>query len=588
MVESERDDGHGMTKCGDRAFSVRWLERSRKVPLKRTIVILALVLLSACVSRTAQTPAPEAALDRRQVGDESALSERMAAEFARQAEDEPGRLRHLAKAAEASDDPSIAESALHAALTAADTAMAEAMLARLVKLAPDSAEPRAWAIALALHKGKSEEAWALTQSPAKPAIENRQLGRALAAVPVRERVLPYIERTIEASTDLTTALRWCAFVRRLGESDLALILVSRLIERFPRESAGWAWRAQLKREQKDADGAAADFAAALQLDPESRFLRLSLAQLEDEAGHSAAAARRVAAIQPADDLVVQAQVAYAARSEDPADLSAAYVALKALPEPRPALRLKLLGTVAELLGKREEAIAWLRSVADGPEQAEAWLRAAVLLNESEKYTEALELLHSLRGKGGSGRSELVSSYLIEGHILTQTESTEAARDLYSAGISLLPDEAQLFYARALEQANLGDTAAAEADLRQVLSLEPDNADAMNALGYTLADQTDRLQEALELVEKALKLKPDDGAILDSMGWVRFRMGQAAEAVGFLRAAHAKQQDVEIAAHLGEALWASNQRDEARKIWADARKRNPENPVLQDTLRRHGL
>jgi tetratricopeptide (TPR) repeat protein len=439
-----------------------------------------------------------------------------------------------------------------------------------------------------LHKGKSEEAWALTQSPAKPAIENRQLGRALAAVPVRERVLPYIERTIEASTDLATALRWCAFVRRLGESDLALILVSRLIERFPRESAGWAWRAQLKREQKDAEGAAADFAAALQLDPESRFLRLSLAQLEDEAGHSAAAARRVAAIQPADDLVVQAQVAYAARSEDPADLRAAYVALNALPEPRPALRLKLLGTVAELLGKREEAIAWLRSVADGSEQAEAWLRAAVLLNESGKYPEALELLRSLRGKGTSGRSELVSSYLIEGNILTMTASSEAARDLYSAGISLLPDEGRLFYARALEHANLGDTAAAEADLRQVLSLEPDNADAMNALGYTLADQTDRLQEALELVETALKLKPDDGAILDSMGWVRFRMGQAAEAVGFLRAAHAKQQDVEIAAHLGEALWASNQRDEARKIWADAHKRNPENPVLRDTLRRHGL
>lgn len=557
--------------------------------MKRLILTIALSVLSACASKTTLAPEPARSAASPLSGDEAVLGERIAAEFARQENDEPGRLQHLARAAETSAEPAVAKSALQAAMAAADTKMADAMLERFIRLAPDSAEPRAWAIALALHKGESEEAWVLFQSSRKPAIENRDLGQALAAVPVRERVLPFIERTIKASADLSTALRWCAFVRRLGESDLALILVSGLIERFPNESAGLAWRAQLKREQKDTEGAMEDFAAALQLDKESRFLRLSLAQLEDEAGHSAAAARRVALIQPTDDLVVQAQVAYAARSDDPADLLAAYAALNALPEPRPGLRLKLLGTVAELLGKREEAIAWLRSVADGTDQAEAWLRAAVLLNESGKPQEALNLLRSLRSKGASGRAELVSSYLIEGHILaSSSESTEAARDLYSAGISLLPDEAQLFYARALEHANLGNTAAAESDLRQVLSMEPDNADAMNALGYTLADQTERLEEALELVEKALKLKPGDGAILDSMGWVRFRMGQAEEAVGFLRAAHAKQQDVEISAHLGEALWSSGQRDEARKIWTEARKRSPDNPVLRDTLKRHGL
>jgi tetratricopeptide (TPR) repeat protein len=588
MIESKRDDGHGMTKCGGRAFSVRWLERSRNVTLKRFLLVLIFAVLSACAGKTARAPGPASISTEVLGGDESALGERMAAEFARQAEDEPGRLRHLVKAAETSDDPAIAKSALRAALSASENAAAEAMLQRFRQLDQESAEPRAWAIALALHMGNSEEAWTLSQSPAQPVIENRQLGEALAAVPVRERVLPFIERTIESMTDLTTALRWCAFVRRLGESDLALILVSALVDRFPGESAALAWRAQLKRDQKDDAGAMVDFTAALQLDPESRFLRLSLAQLEDAAGHSAAAARRVAAIRPADDLVVQAQVAYAARSEEVADLKAAYAALQALPKPQPALRLKLLGTVAELLGDRDAAIAWLREVPDGSEQAEAWLRAAVLLNEAGKEQDALQLLRALRSKGGNGRTELVSSYLIEGHILATTQSSAEARDLYSAGISLMSDEPQLYYARGLEHANLDDTAAAETDLRQVLALDPDNADAMNALGYTLADQTDRLAEALELVEKALKLKPDDGAILDSMGWVRFRMGQPAEAVGFLRAAHARQQDVEIAAHLGEALWASDQREEARKVWEAARKLNPKNAVLRDTLRRHGL
>ena len=550
---------------------------------------LSLLVLSACVGNLPQRSSERDALAERSLqGEDLVLGERLAAEFARQGEDPKATLAHLVKTAELSDDPAHAKSALRAALLASDTRLAHAMLARLGKLATDSAEPRAWAVALALHMGQSEQAWALARADQLPALENRQLGEALAAVPVRERVLPFIERMIEATDDLTTALRWCAFVRRLNEADLALILVSRLVERFPAESAAIAWRAQLKRELKDDSGALVDFTAALKLDPQSRFLRLSLAQLEDAVGQSGVAARRVAGIAPADDLLVQAQVAFAARSDSVEDLKAAYRALLALPEPRPASRLKLMGTVAELLGDRDAAVTWLRQVPDGPAQAEARLRAAVLLNESGQSESALVLLREVRSKGGAVREELVSSYLIEGHILTSTVAGVAARDLYTAAISLLPDDPQLLYARALEYANLGETAAGEADFRRVLALEPDNADALNALGYTLADQTDRLSEALALIEKALVLKPDDAAILDSMGWVRFRMGNAAEAVGFLRAAHAKQPDVEIAAHLGEALWASDQRQEAHRIWNDARKRDPSNSMLRETLRRHGL
>ncbi|MDZ4811604.1 MAG: hypothetical protein SGI99_03175 [Pseudomonadota bacterium] len=553
------------------------------------VLALSLLVLTACAGNAPQQASERGTLSGRSLqGEDLVLSERLAAEFSRQGEDSQATLAHLVKTAELSDDPAYSKAALRAALLASDNRLAQAMLARLGKLAPNSAEPRAWAVALALHMGQSEQAWALSGADQKPVLENRQLGEALAAVPVRERVLPFIERKIEATDDLTTALRWCAFVRRLNESDLALILVSRLVERYPTESAAVAWRAQLKRELKDDAGAMVDFTAALKLDPQSRFLRLSLAQLEDAAGQSAVAARRVAGIQPADDLVVQAQVAFAARSDNPEDLKAAYRGLLALPAPRTALRLKMMGTVAELLGERDAAVTWLRQVPDGPGQAEAWLRAAVLLNESGQSEPALMLLREVRSKGGALREELVSSYMIEGHILTTTAEGVAARDLYTAAISLLPDDPQLLYARALEYANLGETAAGEADFRRVLALEPDNADALNALGYTLADQTDRLNEALVLIEKALVLKPDDGAILDSMGWVRFRMGKAAEAVGFLRAAHAKQPDVEIAAHLGEALWASDQRQEARRIWNDAVKRDPNNSMLQKTLRRHGL
>jgi len=557
--------------------------------LYRGIALLVILGLTAC----AGVPGQEARLHpdgeaRALTSADLVLSERIAAEFALQQGDADAHLLHLVKAAEASDQPAPAKAALRAALAASNLPLAEAMLVRFQRFAPDSTEPRAWAVALALHAGRSAEAWSLASPEAGGKIENRSLGEALAAVPVRERVLPFIERTIQTSEDLSTALRWCSFVHRLNESDLALILVSGLVDRFPERGSALAWRAQLKRDMKDNEGALADFRAALALDPDSRFLRLSIAQLEDAAGDSAAAARRVAEIQPPDDLVVQAQVAYAARSQDAALLRGAYAALQSLPEPRPALRLQMLGTVAERLGQPAEAIAWLKSVPSGPEQAESWLRASVLMDQQGEADAALAQLRQVRSLAGIDREALVSSYLIEGNLLSRSGQPQAARALYGAALTQLPDEPQLLYARALEQAELDDIAAAEADLRRVLAIDPEHADAMNALGYTLADKTDRLSEALALIQAALKLRPDDGAMLDSLGWVTFRMGKPGQAVEFLRAAHAQLQDVEIAAHLGEALWASDQREEARKIWREARLLEPQNPVLLDTLRRHGL
>ncbi|MBK8285173.1 MAG: tetratricopeptide repeat protein [Ahniella sp.] len=129
---------------------------------------------------------------------------------------------------------------------------------------------------------------------------------------------------------------------------------------------------------------------------------------------------------------------------------------------------------------------------------------------------------------------------------------------------------------------------AEGDLRRLLEIDPDNADALNALGYTLADNTRRYDEALVLIERAMRLKPDDAAILDSMGWVKFRLGELDEAVTLLRAAYAKQAEAEIAAHLGEALWRKGEREEATLIWREALNRQPDDAALRDTLRRHGL
>src|SRR4029078_5016899 len=162
---------------------------------------------------------------------------------------------------------------------------------------------------------------------------------------------------------------------------------------------------------------------------------------------------------------------------------------------------------------------------------------------------------------------------------------DAAIDAYRRGLEALPDQRKLLYARALLHEQMDQLEAAEKDLRRVVELDPEDADALNALGYTLADRTDRYDEALGFIEQALKKKPDEPAIVDSFGWVQFRMGRRDEAVKQLSHSFELKPDPEIAAHLGEALWASGRKDEARKVWAEGRKLDPDNVLLAETIER---
>jgi len=125
----------------------------------------------------------------------------------------------------------------------------------------------------------------------------------------------------------------------------------------------------------------------------------------------------------------------------------------------------------------------------------------------------------------------------------------------------------------------------EVNLRKLIKLKPDHAQAYNALGYTLADRTDRLGEAKQYIEKALALAPDDPFVLDSMGWVYFRMGNQKDGLDYLERAYRQRPDPEIAAHLGEVLWAKGRQTDAEKVWREANKEHPENELLRETMQR---
>jgi Flp pilus assembly protein TadD len=143
----------------------------------------------------------------------------------------------------------------------------------------------------------------------------------------------------------------------------------------------------------------------------------------------------------------------------------------------------------------------------------------------------------------------------------------------------------LIYEQAMMAEKLGRLDEMERLLRRVIQLKPDHQHAYNALGYSLADRGLRLDEARSLIQKALDLSPGDPFITDSLAWVKFRQGQHQEALALLTQAYTARPDTEIAAHLGEVLWTLGRQEEAKRVWSEGRKRDAENEVLLETLKR---
>jgi Flp pilus assembly protein TadD len=157
--------------------------------------------------------------------------------------------------------------------------------------------------------------------------------------------------------------------------------------------------------------------------------------------------------------------------------------------------------------------------------------------------------------------------------------------MLNAAILTVPGDKDLLYARALIAEKLNQLDVAERDLREILKKDPKNVNALNALGYTLTDRTTRYDEAHELLQQAMELKPDDAFIMDSMGWLQYRRGNTAEALKYLRRALEIRNDAEIAAHLGEVLWVVGDRHEAESVWDRALRETPDNEALNGVIKK---
>jgi tetratricopeptide (TPR) repeat protein len=238
---------------------------------------------------------------------------------------------------------------------------------------------------------------------------------------------------------------------------------------------------------------------------------------------------------------------------------------------------------AEALEKISRAIELYAQVESGDKAVVAGIRRAELMAGAGDVEGARRELADLRLQ--SNQVIMEESWLAEARILRETGDGKSALEALDKALEQLPGSTSIRYSHALLAAELGWVDVAEADLRIIISEQPENAAALNALGYTLADQTERYEEAEALIRQAFILRPDDASIVDSMGWISYRLGRLDAAEKFLRQAWALNKNPEIAAHLGEVLWINGQQEAARSVWREGMEVGSENPVLQETLQR---
>jgi tetratricopeptide (TPR) repeat protein len=520
-----------------------------------------------------------------------ALTATLAGEFALRAGklDEAARW-YLQAARAARGDAVLAEQATRIALLAKDDASAAAAL-RLWRARAESSSAMRGATAMlalrrknealarrelqALLRGEDKDGWrdaliALDAGSGDPALAGRLLGVLIDDIPGK----------------MDAWLAFGEFAQQLQRNDLAERIVARVIAKFPDEPASALLHAsQLRTAGKDEE-ARKVLERLVAMPDASPELGYAVAAEFSALGDHARAAD-VVAKGPRNDRNYILRASYLAQADDKAGVARVYDELKAdSAAPDPQRRL-LLGQIAEFIERHDDALAWYASVPGGQQRWQAKLRSATVLHKLKRAEEGFARLRELQSDAAAEDETRRDAYLLEAELHKEDGALDAELDSYARGLAAFPDDVQLLYARALMWERRDDIPRAEADFRSILAIDADDVNALNALGYTLADRTDRYKEALELIARAIAAQPDSAAIIDSYGWVLYRLGRNEEALTELRRAFTKQKDAEIAAHVAEVLWVLGRRDEAMHYFEEARRLDPESRSLQRALEKTG-
>ena len=553
------------------------------MPALIRITVATLLLVAAAVPVFA-APAPAKPAD--------ALTPVMAGEFALQAGQLPEASRWYLQAAQADDDAGLAERATRIALLANDDARAAKALKLWRQRAPQSLAMRAAEAALALRKNDVS-------------IARRELGALLRdkddlgwryALTVlgsggRDPALSaqLLDGFVDADAIPAKLPAWLAFgglAQSLEQPALAERIVAEAVRRFPAEPRVALLHAAQLRQADNKDEARKVLAGLTDAAVLTPQLRLAIAAEYDALGDPKQAAATLAR-GTQDNQTYGLRASLLAKAEDSLTLTLLYDELrKDAGNPDPERRM-LVGQIAQFLKRPQEALEWYRGVPEGPQRTEARLRTANVLFELDRKNEAFSAVRALQGDASADDDARRGAYLLEAELKQKEEDAAGEIDVLARGLAAYPDDNALLYARGLAWERRDRIDRAEADLRRILVTDPGNVAALNALGYTLADRTTRYQEALELIDRARAAEPDEAAIIDSYGWVLYRLGRNADALVELRRAFTLQKDAEIAAHIAEVLWVSGKQEEARKYFEESRKLDPENRSLLRALEKTG-
>ncbi len=558
------------------------------------LIRISSVLLLSLLAVPPLLAAPAAPAAKANAAEPASLTPVMAGEFALQAGKLAEAARWYLEAAEAGrDDAGLAERATRIAMLADDDKRATHALALWEKRAPRSLAMRSAAAALDLRQGDVKaartELAALLRDP-----DPRGWKAALAALVGGGRdpaaAADVLGRLVDDNAIPNQIEPWQEFGRlamRLDRPELARRMVDEVVRRFPGEPRVALLNASLMFQAGRTDEALATLRAVEPRTTSDPELRNAVAIAYDAMG-DAKAAERVLAVGPQDVQTWGMRASLLAKQKDDPALLALYTELsKQATRPDPAQRL-LLGKIAEYLKRHAEAVDWYLSVPGGEERAEARLRAASAEYELGRTDRAFAGVHAIQSDASIDDEARRDAYLLEAELRQRGDDLPGELDALARGLAAYPDENALLYARALAWERRDDVARAEADLRKILVTEPENVAALNALGYTLADRTTRYQEALQLIDRARVAEPDNAAIVDSYGWVLYRLGRNEEALVQLRRAWTLAKDPEIAAHVGEVLWVLGRKDEARRFFDEARRLDPDNRALQRVIEKYGV
>jgi len=547
------------------------------------LVLLGTLLVAAPAWAGKSSPATPAHVDP--------LEASLAGEFALQNGQLQDAARHYLDAARSAQDPVLAERAMRIALLADADDLARQAWRLWHVLAPQPSRNQHMLVgSLALRGGQTRDArrelralyasgdWKLALAALAGAVGKQpKLVVKLLGEAVDDGVLP---------NQLDAWLGFGGLAERMNQQALVDRIVAQVVARFPDDPRVALLRAQLLRQSGRLD-AAREALAGLQRDPAlSPELRWSLAGEYEALGDPAKAAALLAQ-GPQDESVYAQRADLLDKAGDKAGLGALYDELKSgATNPNPLRRL-LLGQIAELLQRYDEALSWYASVPGERLQGRIKLRRAAVLHAMGRIDAAFEALRGLEADAAVAEAERRDGYQMEAELRHKDKNVAGERDAFARGLAAFPDSLDLLYARAIMWERQDEIAKAEADFRRILVIDPSNVATLNALGYTLADRTDRYREALELIDRARVADPGNGAIIDSYGWVLYKLGRKREALDYLRRAYALQKDPDIASHLGQVLWELGERDEARRHFDEARKLDPENRSLLRALQETG-